>query len=70
MTKERFMEMANAVLGSGTYEDGQKFAYYVSGRSVIIQTKNNYNKRFPYTCEGWELDEDGEPYCYGTWLEE
>ena len=70
MTKERFMQMANAVIGTGTYEDGEKFDFYVKGRSVIIQTKIDYNKRFPYHCQGWELGEDGEPYCYGEWLEE
>ena len=68
MTKERFREMANAVIGSGTYSDGEKFAFYVKGSSVIIQSKSD-NKKFPYHCQGWELDEDGEPYCYGEWLE-
>lgn len=70
MTKERFMEMANAVVGSGKYEDGEEFSFYVKGRSVIIQTKPGYNEKYPYHCQGWELDEDGEPYCYGEWLEE
>lgn len=70
MTKERFMEMTDAVLGSGTYENGEKFAFYVSGRSVIIQTECKYNEKYPYHCQGWELDETGEPYCYGEWLEE
>lgn len=68
MTKERFMEMADAVLGGGTYSDGEKFSFYVKGSSVIIQTES-CNKRFPYHCQGWELDENGEPYCYGEWLE-
>ena len=69
MTKERFMEMAEAVIGSGKYDDGTEFTFYVSGKSVIIMTKNDYNERFPYCCEGWELGEDGELYCYGTWFE-
>lgn len=27
MTKEKFMEMANAVVGSGKYEDGELYCY-------------------------------------------
>jgi membrane-bound inhibitor of C-type lysozyme len=69
MTRNEFMEMAKAVVGSGTYTDGQKFSFYVKGSSVIIQTETKQNKKFPYHCQGWELDEDGEPYCYGEWLE-
>ena len=68
MTKQQFIEMANAVLGSGTYVDGERFGFYVSGSSVIIQTHSD-NDKFPFHCQGWELDEDGEPYCYGEWLE-
>lgn len=70
MTKERFHEMADAVIGSGRFADGSPFLFFASGASVILTTHNGDNQQFPYTCEGWELDDDGEPYCYGTWMEQ
>lgn len=68
MTRQQFDYMAENVLGSGRYEDGEKFSFYVKGSSVIIQ-KEGTNKAFPFICEGWELDSDGEPVCYGTWFD-
>ena len=66
MTKAQFLEMANGIVGSGTYEDGEKFMYYVSGSSVIVMTTTNESW---FWCKEYKLNEDGEPYLYAEYPE-
>ena len=67
MTREQFDYMAENVLGSGTYEDGEKFSYFVRGASVIVQREQEGSEWF--LMQEWTLGDDGEPYMCGEWYE-
>lgn len=68
MTRKQFDEMANAVLGSGTFDDGEKFNFFVRGASVIIQRKEGMREGW-YLMQEYQLDNNGEPYMCAEWPE-
>lgn len=68
MTRAQFNEMAEAVVGSGKFDDGEKFSFYVSGSSVIVQTKQGMREGW-YLMREYQLDEDGEPQLVAEWPE-
>ena len=67
MTREQFDYMAENVLGSGKYDYGEEFAYYVSGSSVIVQRKQEGSEW--HLMHEYKLADDGEPYMCAEWYE-
>jgi len=69
MTRAQFDQMAEDVLGCGTYEDGEKFNFFVRGDSVVVQRKDGMREGW-YLMQEYRLDEDGEPYMCAEWPEQ
>ena len=46
MTRAQFDEMREAVIGSGTMDDGEQFCFYVKGESVMVQREPAHSDWF------------------------